>query len=151
VRPPFVSLAIVMSITASLPGAIGPTGAAPFGHEQVSLPGITSMPTFAEVSSATFAQMTNCIAQWEEEIAVGAAGRRGSALALPASDHPTAVDVGVYPDPTLTPGLARSDDVPLICATPTRDLRHWSRKETIASCRNTTCRPDHISAGKWII
>lgn len=57
-RPPFVSLAIVMSITASLPGAIGPTGADPSGHEQVSLPAITSMPTFAEVSSATFVQMT---------------------------------------------------------------------------------------------
>jgi hypothetical protein len=33
----------------------------------------------------------------------------------------------VVPDPTLTPGAARTTNVGAICSTPTSELRHWNR------------------------
>jgi hypothetical protein len=46
-------------------------------------------------------------------------------LALVAS--PAFADTTIVPDPTLTPGAARTTDAAVICATGTQELRHWSR------------------------
>ena len=46
-----------------------------------------------------------------------------AALAVPAF-----ADSGILPDPTITPGAVRTTDVASICATDTRELRHWSRE-----------------------
>ena len=39
-----------------------------------------------------------------------------------------AVPAAVVPDPTITPGQARTTNVGENCATPTNRLRHWSRE-----------------------
>ena len=40
----------------------------------------------------------------------------------------TAIAQAIVPDPILTPGAVRTVDVMEICATGTRQLRHWSRE-----------------------
>lgn len=45
-----------------------------------------------------------------------------AALASPALAAST-----IVPDPTLTPGVARTVDVVAICSSGTRELRHWDR------------------------
>ena len=52
-----------------------------------------------------------------------AATSAGAAIESPSSS-PTAI----IPDPTLTPGAARTTDTSEICAHGTRELRHWSRE-----------------------
>jgi hypothetical protein len=57
-----------------------------------------------------------------------------AALALLASPA-WAAPAAIVPDPILTPGAVRTTDVGAICATGTRQLRHWDR-----------ARDDHILA-----
>ena len=45
-------------------------------------------------------------------------------LATPA----LAQEYAIAPDPTITPGAARTANLGEICFTPTRELRHWSRE-----------------------
>jgi hypothetical protein len=47
-------------------------------------------------------------------------------LTLAAS--PALADTTIVPDPTLTPGAARTTNVGEICSHGTRELRHWSRE-----------------------
>ena len=49
-------------------------------------------------------------------------------LAFLAAVPAAAQDWAIVPDPTLTPGEARTTDAGDICSTPTRELRHWSRE-----------------------
>ena len=53
----------------------------------------------------------------------------GAVLALGASAQlaPAEARVAIIPDPTLTPGSVRTDDVREICSQGTAELRHWSR------------------------
>jgi hypothetical protein len=48
---------------------------------------------------------------------------------------PAWADSGILPDPTLTPGAARTTNIGEVCSVSTRELRHWSRE-----------RDDHIMA-----
>jgi hypothetical protein len=53
---------------------------------------------------------------------------RWLALAALALSWPALADSTIVPDPTLTPGAVRTVDVGEICATGTRELRHWTRE-----------------------
>jgi hypothetical protein len=59
-----------------------------------------------------------------------------AALALLAAlASPAWADSGILPDPTFTPGQARTTNIGEVCSVSTRELRHWSRE-----------RDDHILA-----
>jgi len=45
-----------------------------------------------------------------------------------AGQAPSSSPAAIIPDPTLTPGAARTTDTSEICAHGTRELRHWSRE-----------------------
>jgi hypothetical protein len=49
-----------------------------------------------------------------------------SHAAIAGSDQ-IAADYAIVPDPTITPGRARTEDAQEICANGTKALRHWSR------------------------
>ena len=45
-----------------------------------------------------------------------------------AVEAPSSSPAAIVPDPTLTPGAARTTEASEICAHGTRELRHWSRE-----------------------
>jgi hypothetical protein len=52
-----------------------------------------------------------------------------ASLALAAAlAGPAWADSGILPDPSLTPGQARTANIGEVCSTPTGALRHWSRE-----------------------
>jgi hypothetical protein len=91
----------------------------PFGRAQISAAAIAAWPAFTGPSSV----ITENVRAIEQTIAAEYAAAHGRHIGGLAAQV-----AAIAPDPTLTPGAARTANIGEVCSTSTRELRHWSRE-----------------------